>query len=161
MPSDTGDRRQAKPHPPPENEHLHCPRCSSTDTKFCYYNNYNFSQPRHFCKSCRRYWTHGGTLRNIPACAGSANRKNAKRSRTSSPSQDPIRAIPISVCPASEPDLSVPLLGDANRNVNVSGSFTWLLNMQEAPGGFVLGLEDVGLGGGVWALKVVDLKALK
>ncbi|KAG6424051.1 hypothetical protein SASPL_114463 [Salvia splendens] len=62
-------------------EHLPCPRCDSTNTKFCYYNNYNFSQPRHFCKSCRRYWTHGGTLRDIPV--GGSTRKNAKRSRTS------------------------------------------------------------------------------
>jgi hypothetical protein len=27
-----------------------CPRCHSEDTKFCYYNNYNIKQPRHFCK---------------------------------------------------------------------------------------------------------------
>ena len=27
-----------------------CPRCSSEDTKFCYYNNYNIKQPRYFCK---------------------------------------------------------------------------------------------------------------
>ncbi|EPS66320.1 hypothetical protein M569_08458, partial [Genlisea aurea] len=58
---------------------LSCPRCDSINTKFCYYNNYNFSQPRHFCKSCRRYWTHGGTLRDIPV--GGANRRGAKRSR--------------------------------------------------------------------------------
>nr|GEV69635.1 DOF zinc finger protein DOF3.4-like [Tanacetum cinerariifolium] len=77
-----------KPHlpgaPPPEPEHLPCPRCESTNTKFCYYNNYNFSQPRHFCKGCRRYWTHGGTLRDIPVGGGS--RKNAKRSRLSNTS---------------------------------------------------------------------------
>jgi transposase-like protein len=34
-----------------------CPRCDSLDTKFCYYNNYNINQPRHFCKNCQRYWT--------------------------------------------------------------------------------------------------------
>ncbi|KAL0357484.1 UNVERIFIED_CONTAM: Cyclic dof factor 3 [Sesamum calycinum] len=33
---------------------LPCPRCNSMDTKFCYYNNYNINQPRHFCKSCQR-----------------------------------------------------------------------------------------------------------
>ncbi|GJM95906.1 hypothetical protein PR202_ga12694 [Eleusine coracana subsp. coracana] len=38
-----------------------CPRCASHDTKFCYYNNYNTSQPRHFCRACRRYWTLGGS----------------------------------------------------------------------------------------------------
>ncbi|CAM0880189.1 unnamed protein product [Alopecurus aequalis] len=47
-----------------------CPRCDSTDTKFCYYNNYNLSQPRHFCKGCRRYWTRGGSLRNVPVGGG-------------------------------------------------------------------------------------------
>ncbi|KAG9156496.1 hypothetical protein Leryth_027610 [Lithospermum erythrorhizon] len=36
------------------------------NTKFCYYNNYSLSQPRHFCKTCRRYWTRGGALRNVP-----------------------------------------------------------------------------------------------
>lgn len=34
---------------------LPCPRCNSMDTKFCYYNNYNVNQPRHFCKNCQRY----------------------------------------------------------------------------------------------------------
>ncbi|EOA15703.1 hypothetical protein CARUB_v10006458mg [Capsella rubella] len=43
-----------------------CPRCDSDNTKFCYYNNYSQSQPRYFCKKCRRYWTHGGALRDIP-----------------------------------------------------------------------------------------------
>ncbi|KAL8494424.1 hypothetical protein ACS0TY_025290 [Phlomoides rotata] len=33
---------------------LKCPRCDSANTKFCYYNNYSLSQPRYFCKSCRR-----------------------------------------------------------------------------------------------------------
>ncbi|KAL1804322.1 cyclic dof factor 1 [Daucus carota subsp. sativus] len=53
---------------------LPCPRCNSLDTKFCYYNNYNISQPRHFCKGCQRYWTAGGTMRNVPV--GSGRRKN-------------------------------------------------------------------------------------
>ncbi|KAK0603795.1 hypothetical protein LWI29_008723 [Acer saccharum] len=63
-----------------QEQQLPCPRCDSINTKFCYYNNYNFSQPRHFCKACRRYWTQGGTLRDIPV--GGGTRKNAKRSRT-------------------------------------------------------------------------------
>ncbi|XP_047306985.1 dof zinc finger protein DOF3.1-like [Impatiens glandulifera] len=62
----------------PDQEHLKCPRCDSMNTKFCYYNNYNLSQPRYLCKNCRRYWTKGGVLRNIPVGGGS--RKNAKRS---------------------------------------------------------------------------------
>ncbi|XP_020968478.1 dof zinc finger protein DOF1.4 isoform X1 [Arachis ipaensis] len=54
-----------------------CPRCDSSNTKFCYYNNYSLSQPRHFCKACKRYWTRGGTLRNVPVGGGS--RKNKRR----------------------------------------------------------------------------------
>ncbi|KAG5068113.1 hypothetical protein AAZX31_01G047300 [Glycine max] len=55
---------------------LPCPRCNSMDTKFCYYNNYNVNQPRHFCKHCQRYWTAGGTMRNVPVGAGRRKNKN-------------------------------------------------------------------------------------
>ncbi|KAG4378725.1 hypothetical protein AAZX31_17G086800 [Glycine max] len=61
---------------PPQEQSLKCPRCESTHTKFCYYNNYSLTQPRYFCKTCRRYWTKGGTLRNIPV--GGGCRKNKK-----------------------------------------------------------------------------------
>ncbi|GJN01313.1 hypothetical protein PR202_ga18570 [Eleusine coracana subsp. coracana] len=61
---------------------LECPRCRSTNTKFCYYNNYSTAQPRHFCRACRRYWTHGGTLRDVPV--GGATRRANKRRRLSS-----------------------------------------------------------------------------
>ncbi|XP_057797510.1 dof zinc finger protein DOF5.6-like [Salvia miltiorrhiza] len=60
-----------------------CPRCDSSNTKFCYYNNYSLSQPRYFCKACRRYWTHGGSLRNVPVGGGC---RKSKRPRVSSPS---------------------------------------------------------------------------
>ncbi|KAL2516674.1 Dof zinc finger protein DOF4.6 [Abeliophyllum distichum] len=66
---------------PQKDQALNCPRCNSTNTKFCYYNNYSLSQPRYFCKTCRRYWTEGGSLRNIPV--GGSLRKN-KRSSSSS-----------------------------------------------------------------------------
>ncbi|KAL2964737.1 hypothetical protein AAZX31_16G021200 [Glycine max] len=65
-------------------EQLNCPRCNSTNTKFCYYNNYSLTQPRYFCKTCRRYWTEGGSLRNVPVGGGS--RKNKKVSVTASSS---------------------------------------------------------------------------
>uniref|UniRef100_M8CGW7 Dof zinc finger protein n=1 Tax=Aegilops tauschii TaxID=37682 RepID=M8CGW7_AEGTA len=55
---------------------LPCPRCSSMDTKFCYYNNYNINQPRHFCKNCQRYWTAGGAMRNVPVGAGRRKSKS-------------------------------------------------------------------------------------
>lgn len=56
---------------------LPCPRCNSMDTKFCYYNNYNVNQPRHFCKGCQRYWTAGGTMRNVPVGAGRRKSKSS------------------------------------------------------------------------------------
>ncbi|XP_062102141.1 dof zinc finger protein DOF5.3-like [Humulus lupulus] len=63
-------------------ESLRCPRCDSANTKFCYYNNYNLTQPRHFCKTCRRYWTKGGALRNVPI--GGGCRKNKSNTIVSS-----------------------------------------------------------------------------
>ncbi|XP_073274004.1 dof zinc finger protein DOF3.4-like [Primulina huaijiensis] len=164
--------------PPPEPEHLPCPRCDSINTKFCYYNNYNFSQPRHFCKSCRRYWTHGGTLRDIPVGGGS--RKNAKRSRTSavsatttssgaiSSSHHEFRHLPtvgsqFLVPLTADHGGAVPFTGDPKAGLNMCGSYTSLLNTQGtsgilALGGFGLGLglgsglDDVGFGLGraVW-----------
>ncbi|CAI9763252.1 unnamed protein product [Fraxinus pennsylvanica] len=56
---------------------LPCPRCNSMDTKFCYFNNYNVNQPRHFCRKCQRYWTAGGTMRNMLVGAGRRKNKNA------------------------------------------------------------------------------------
>lgn len=61
-----------------------CPRCESLNTKFCYYNNYSLSQPRYLCKACRRYWTHGGTLRNVRIGGGCRKPKRAKTSASSS-----------------------------------------------------------------------------
>ncbi|XP_042498315.1 dof zinc finger protein DOF5.6-like [Macadamia integrifolia] len=71
---------------PPNDLALKCPRCDSTHTKFCYYNNYSLSQPRYFCKTCRRYWTKGGSLRNIPV--GGGCRKNKKVSANKKSSTD-------------------------------------------------------------------------
>ncbi|KAJ8544935.1 hypothetical protein K7X08_017518 [Anisodus acutangulus] len=56
---------------------LPCPRCNSMETKFCYFNNYNVNQPRHFCKNCQRYWTAGGTMRSVPVGAGRRKNKNS------------------------------------------------------------------------------------
>ncbi|RID66600.1 hypothetical protein BRARA_D01727 [Brassica rapa] len=69
---------------------LNCPRCNSANTKFCYFNNYNLTQPRHFCKACRRYWTQGGALRNVPVGGGCRRNKKAKpgNSKSSASSQN-------------------------------------------------------------------------
>lgn len=77
---------QKKPRPP--EQALKCPRCDSTNTKFCYYNNYSLSQPRYFCKSCRRYWTKGGTLRNVPVGGGCRKNKRSSSSSSSKRGQD-------------------------------------------------------------------------
>nr|GLL49183.1 dof zinc finger protein DOF4.6-like isoform X1 [Ipomoea trifida] len=81
---------------------LKCPRCNSANTKFCYYNNYSLSQPRYFCKSCRRYWTAGGSLRNIPVGGGS--RKNKK----------PLKKVADLVPP-------VPISGDHQSSSKIHG----------------------------------------
>ncbi|PWA37523.1 Zinc finger, Dof-type [Artemisia annua] len=60
-----------------------CPRCASPNTKFCYYNNYSLSQPRYFCKGCRRYWTKGGSLRNVPVGGGCRKNRRSRPSRSS------------------------------------------------------------------------------
>lgn len=77
------------PRDPPPFAPPSCPRCSSSKTKFCYYNNYSVSQPRYFCKDCRRYWTHGGAIRNLPN-----NGTNRKRGRETSASSSSQSALP-------------------------------------------------------------------
>lgn len=116
--------------PFPEHEHLNCPRCDSSNTKFCYYNNYNLLQPRHFCKSCRRYWTKGGTLRKIPI--GGGTRKITKRSSTSNKSPT------TSTAPAPTP----PPLSDHSKPER-SAIFDFSYDRGEiSGGGFNLVLKD-------------------
>uniref|UniRef100_A0A0A9B0S7 Dof zinc finger protein n=1 Tax=Arundo donax TaxID=35708 RepID=A0A0A9B0S7_ARUDO len=75
-----GTERRARPQ---KEKALNCPRCNSTNTKFCYYNNYSQQQPRYFCKTCRRYWTEGGSLRNVPVGGGSRKNKRSSSSVSS------------------------------------------------------------------------------
>ncbi|KAI3455537.1 hypothetical protein Pfo_012200 [Paulownia fortunei] len=105
----------------PEQEHLKCPRCDSPNTKFCYYNNYNLSQPRHFCKSCRRYWTKGGALRNIPVGGGS--RKNAKRSSSASSTSSAAAKRPAAA-------VSVPASNNKNDSKSDNGEMTETLPLK-------------------------------
>ncbi|KAG7565156.1 Zinc finger Dof-type [Arabidopsis suecica] len=170
--SDSGEPRRIpmKPHgvtvpTSDQQEQLPCPRCDSSNTKFCYYNNYNFSQPRHFCKACRRYWTHGGTLRDIPV--GGGTRKSAKRSRTCSNSSSSSvsgvnsnsNGVPLQTTPVLFPQSSIS--NAVTHNVTESdgkgsalslcGSFTSLLNHNAAAtathgSGSVIGLGGFGIG---------------
>ncbi|CAL4913799.1 unnamed protein product [Urochloa decumbens] len=84
-PNSMAERARLARMPQPEPA-LKCPRCDSTNTKFCYYNNYSLSQPRHFCKTCRRYWTRGGTLRNVPVGGGCRRNKRSSSSKSSAAS---------------------------------------------------------------------------
>ncbi|PIA46510.1 hypothetical protein AQUCO_01500212v1 [Aquilegia coerulea] len=88
-PANKDNHRKTGSSPRPPEPALKCPRCDSPNTKFCYYNNYNLSQPRHFCKTCRRYWTKGGALRNVPVGGGCRKNKKIKSSsRLSDDSKD-------------------------------------------------------------------------
>ncbi|KAL1203257.1 Dof zinc finger protein DOF3.2 [Cardamine amara subsp. amara] len=98
--------------PAPPEQSLRCPRCDSTNTKFCYYNNYSLSQPRYFCKSCRRYWTKGGILRNIPI--GGAYRKH-KRSSSVTKS---LRTTPEPTTTHDGKTFQAVSFGGYNNNIN-------------------------------------------
>ncbi|AED98282.1 unnamed protein product [Arabidopsis thaliana] len=165
MPSEFSESRRVPkiPHgqggsvaiPTDQQEQLSCPRCESTNTKFCYYNNYNFSQPRHFCKSCRRYWTHGGTLRDIPV--GGVSRKSSKRSRTYSSAATtsvvgsrnfPLQATPVLFPQSSSNGGITTAKGSAS---SFYGGFSSLINYNAAvsrngPGGGFNGPDAFGLG---------------
>lgn len=104
---------QEKKPRPAEQQAQKCPRCDSANTKFCYYNNYSLSQPRYFCKSCRRYWTKGGTLRNVPVGGGCRKNKRSsssslKRSQDNSPTNNNNPISPLTV-PISSYDSSTDL----------------------------------------------------
>nr|GEY66973.1 DOF zinc finger protein DOF1.4-like [Tanacetum cinerariifolium] len=91
---------------------LNCPRCDSSNTKFCYYNNYNLSQPRHYCKGCKRYWTRGGTLRNVPVGGGCRKNKRIKRAFPSTPTQ----GIGNNPKPNANPNIDPSTTSNSNLN---------------------------------------------
>ncbi|WVZ56470.1 hypothetical protein U9M48_006991 [Paspalum notatum var. saurae] len=98
-PNSMAERARLARMPQPEPA-LKCPRCDSTNTKFCYYNNYSLSQPRHYCKTCRRYWTRGGSLRNVPVGGGCRRNKRSSKSSaaagsssSSKPSSSSVRQL--------------------------------------------------------------------
>lgn len=107
---------------------LKCPRCDSSNTKFCYYNNYSLSQPRHFCKACKRYWTRGGTLRNVPVGGGCRKNKRVKRPASSAidgsvSSSSSAPSVNLNPTSQSQIDLSA-----ANSNHHISPLFYGLHN---------------------------------
>nr|DAA64915.1 TPA_inf: dof protein [Cajanus cajan] len=105
-----GVEKKARPQ---KEQALNCPRCHSINTKFCYYNNYSLTQPRYFCKTCRRYWTEGGSLRNIPVGGGS--RKNKRSSSSSTPNNKKLNVPDLVISP---PTLSHTQNPKNNNNVH-------------------------------------------
>lgn len=107
--------------PQKEQANLNCPRCKSTHTKFCYYNNYSLTQPRYHCKTCRRYWTEGGSLRNVPIGGGS--RKNKKISSSSSSSSN-LNTLMSYIAPMSTTITSTSTITKQNPNQDLNFAFT-------------------------------------
>ncbi|MQL73503.1 hypothetical protein Taro_005863 [Colocasia esculenta] len=131
--SSTAAARAAMERPAPQDggQALRCPRCDSANTKFCYYNNYSLSQPRHFCKACKRYWTRGGTLRNVPVGGGCRKNKRIKKPSTnataSSSTDTSMPSLPFlpnpsaaMASPSASSDLGLLLYSLANHASDVS-----------------------------------------
>ncbi|CAK8561249.1 unnamed protein product [Lathyrus sativus] len=100
---------------------LPCPRCNSLETKFCYFNNYNVNQPRHFCKNCHRYWTAGGAIRNVPIGAGKRRNKHLPLQNCQVPvTLDAVPVIQTDSIPASHRE-EVPLSESLETVLNLNG----------------------------------------
>ncbi|XP_057778026.1 dof zinc finger protein DOF2.2 [Salvia miltiorrhiza] len=98
-----------------------CPRCGSSNTKFCYYNNYSLTQPRYFCKGCRRYWTKGGSLRNVPVGGGCRKTRRGKsvRATTAAVTQSNHRSIE---------SMSAAAGGGASTSIDLAAVYANFLN---------------------------------
>jgi Dof domain, zinc finger len=60
---------------------------------------------RYFCKGCRRYWTQGGSLRNVPVGGGCRKNKRASPSpRNSSPTPKKIQENPQGIASNTNPN---------------------------------------------------------
>ncbi|KAK7246541.1 hypothetical protein RIF29_41410 [Crotalaria pallida] len=121
-------------------ELLKCPRCDSINTKFCYYNNYNKSQPRHFCRACKRHWTKGGTLRNVPVGGGRKNKRAVKK---------PTSATTTSIATTSVPSLEV----DHDHKTIPSSLYQSLI----CPPSRGSEVKDFGIGNGIFLSSTMPL----
>ncbi|KAK4433755.1 Dof zinc finger protein DOF2.1 [Sesamum alatum] len=118
-PSSMSETATKNESPPSSSKQKNCPRCASPNTKFCYYNNYSLSQPRYFCKTCRRYWTQGGALQNVPV--GGGCRRNRRRTTATTTLNTPTilgsstNTASISYTPAAAAVSPEPALVNINR----------------------------------------------
>ncbi|KAL2983904.1 hypothetical protein AAZX31_12G061100 [Glycine max] len=136
------DRARLAKIPPPEAA-LKCPRCDSTNTKFCYFNNYSLSQPRHFCKTCRRYWTSGGALRNVPVGGGCRRNKKNKRSRSKSPASSEKQTLSGSTSATPSGGTTHELVGQLPQPPNLPFMASLQNLNRYAVGNMGLGLREI------------------
>lgn len=123
--------RKARPQ---KEQALNCPRCNSTNTKFCYYNNYSLTQPRYFCKTCRRYWTDGGSLRNVPVGGGSRKNKRSSSSiTTSAPSSKKISDHHLTSTPSQSQNPKIHQGHDLNLGFPITEPYSTISEFLEAP----------------------------
>ncbi|KAL8213853.1 hypothetical protein R6Q57_003302 [Mikania cordata] len=146
------DRARMFNLPTPESG-LNCPRCNSTNTKFCYYNNYNLTQPRYLCKTCRRYWTQGGALRTVPVGGGCRKNKRNNKKSSKSPNQTMPKSLndsPSRCCAEAmthtqlshPPSLQLPSMSSLGQHIGVGGTISSNLggfHLQNEMGSFQLG----------------------
>ncbi|KAL2523410.1 dof zinc finger protein DOF5.4-like [Forsythia ovata] len=71
---------EAEAATPPEQPSFEVPQCDSLNTKFCYYNNYNLSHSRHFCKSCRKTKQSKPKYNTSSVADGPSERKSSSHS---------------------------------------------------------------------------------
>ncbi|XP_047959606.1 dof zinc finger protein DOF2.4-like [Salvia hispanica] len=148
-PGSMAERARMANIPMPETS-LKCPRCESTNTKFCYFNNYSLSQPRHFCKTCRRYWTRGGALRTVPVGGGCRRNKRSKSSTSKSPATSDKMTNNLGLTPSLPPVRCMSPLAQftdnftADMNLNYSG-----IAVSASFHGNLLGMEQFPFLGGL------------
>lgn len=140
-PNSMAERARLAKIPQPDTS-LKCPRCESTNTKFCYFNNYSLSQPRHFCKTCRRYWTRGGALRNVPVGGGCRRNKRSKSSgNNSSSSSKP----PSMNTTSSSTATSASTAGAIHATATATTGLTQLPNFMSSLHPLEFGVQNLGL----------------
>lgn len=138
-----GNRKRSSAPRADQEQPVTCPRCDSSNTKFCYYNNYSLAQPRYFCKTCRRYWTKGGALRNVPVGGGCRKAKKIKSSSSSAASR--LLSCGGDTEAFGEPAIEFQLGGLSLPRLHpaTAGVYTQFINRAGSGSGF--GLDMLGL----------------
>ncbi|KAG6405411.1 hypothetical protein SASPL_133000 [Salvia splendens] len=96
-------------------------------------------KPRYFCKTCRRYWTEGGSLRNIPVGGGSRKNKPSISTNLVPPPQNPkihdFKAL-SEIISSSPPQQHLSLLADpysSSLNFSLEGLVSGYGSFQGLP----------------------------